>query len=120
MAGLSSNVMNMKFMQKAHNKTEEQKKETQIKKVKDSSEWILPNRSIVQQKIKPLVLVQTVGYGSIANIMVKKNIKDEEEEKMAKTHDESPKPPLKVCTELKRNNSALLTIRIQRKKPRSF
>lgn len=96
MAGLSSNVMNMKFMQKAQKKAEDLKKDNQVKKVKDTSEWVLPNRSIVQQKIKPAVLVQTVGYGSIANLMTKKN--DEEETKSEKSDKEETEASLKVRT----------------------
>lgn len=96
MAGLSSNVLNMKFMQKANQKAEDQKKEKQIKKVKDTSEWVLPNRSIVQQRMKPAVLVQTVGYGSIANIL-KKNNEEEKVNDEEKDEKEPPKASLIVC-----------------------
>lgn len=68
MAGLSSNVLNMKFMQKAQAKKDKQAEEEVIKKVKDSSEWVLPNKTSVERNLKPAMKVQTVGYGSIASL----------------------------------------------------
>lgn len=68
MAGLSNNVLNMKFMQRALEKNKKVEKEKEIKKIRDSSEWVLPNRSSVQKHLKTAVNVQTVGYGSIASL----------------------------------------------------
>lgn len=68
MAGLSSNVMNMKFMQRAQENKKKVEKEAEQKKVKDSSEWVLPNKLTLQKKLKSAVEVQTVGYGSIASM----------------------------------------------------
>lgn len=79
MAGLSSNVMNMKFMQKAQQRDQKKAEEVEAKKVKDSSEWVLPNRAAVQRNIKSAVKVQTIGYGSIASITTSKD--DEKIEK---------------------------------------
>lgn len=93
MAGLSSNVMNMKFMQRAQTKKNEKKNEDAIRKVKDSSEWVLPNKTSLQAKTKPAVQVQTVGYGSIATLMTKKEeIKEDD-----KSNDESSNELIKVC-----------------------
>lgn len=79
MAGLSSNVMNMKFMQKAHQKDQKKAEEVEAKKVKDSSEWVLPNRAAVQRNVKNAVKVQTVGYGSIASMTSQENDEENEE-----------------------------------------
>lgn len=105
MAGLSSNVMNMKFMQKAQKSAESQNKENEVKKVKDNSEWALSDRSTIHQKIKPTILVLTVGYGSIADIMIKKNNTQENEEITKKSEETRPKPPLKVRTDMKEYTS---------------
>lgn len=87
MAGLSSNVMNMKFMQRAQEKTQKTEKEAEAKKVKDSSEWVLPNRESLQKKLKSAVKVQTVGYGSIASMTSPDDESDDKE----------PTPEPKVC-----------------------
>lgn len=93
MAGLSSNVMNMKFMQRAQTKKNEKKNEDAIRKVKDSSEWVLPNKTSLQAKTKPAVQVQTVGYGSIATLMTKKEeIKEDD-----KSNNEASNELIKVC-----------------------
>lgn len=67
--------MNMKFMQKSL-KRQEIKEE--IRKIKDDSEWALPNHALIRQSLKPTLLVKSVGYGSIA--MAK--LEDEKQEKM--------------------------------------
>ncbi|SGZ46325.1 CIC11C00000001327 [Sungouiella intermedia] len=91
MAGLSSNVMNMKFMQKAQERDQKRAQEVEIKKVKDSSEWVLPNRAAVQRNVKSAIKVQSVGYGSIASMTAPQD--DSETEK-----EELPKPEVsKVC-----------------------
>lgn len=72
---LSKNVMNMKFMQTSL-KRQEVKEET--RKIKDDSEWTLPNHALIRQSLKPTVLVKSVGYGSIA--MAKQE--DDKQEKM--------------------------------------
>lgn len=94
MAGLSSNVMNMKFMQKAQQRDKKKEEEVQAKKVKDSSEWVLPNRAAVQKNVKSAVKVQTIGYGSIASMTTNKD-----DEKIEKDDDnELPKSESsKVC-----------------------
>ncbi|EEQ39527.1 predicted protein [Clavispora lusitaniae ATCC 42720] len=71
MAGLSSNVMNMKFMQRAQTKKNEKKNEDAIRKVKDSSEWVLPNKPLYKRKRNLPSKFQTVGYGCIATLMTK-------------------------------------------------
>ncbi|OBA21712.1 hypothetical protein METBIDRAFT_32181 [Metschnikowia bicuspidata var. bicuspidata NRRL YB-4993] len=70
--GLSSNVMNMKFMQKAQNSKKNDLHELETKKIRDLSEWLLPSGT-VKPKIKPAVTVRTVGYGSIASLTAKEN-----------------------------------------------
>lgn len=61
MSGLSSRVMNMKFMQKdGSEKTEEV-----TKKVIDSSEWKLPNATAIISRAKVGNTIETVGYSSI-------------------------------------------------------
>lgn len=91
MAGLSSNVMNMKFMQRAHEKSQKKETEAEIKKVKDSSEWVLPNRALIQRNLKNAVKVETVGYGSIASMTSQDNEEEPEEDIT------TPEPELKVC-----------------------
>lgn len=91
MAGLSSNVMNMKFMQRAQEKNLKKEKDAEIKKVKDSSEWVLPNRAAVQRNLKSTVKVQTVGYGSIASMASQDSDEEPEEETTP------PKSEVKVC-----------------------
>lgn len=76
MAGLSSNVMNMKFMQRAKDKSNEKKKEEDTKKARDASQWVLPGKHRLETKLQPAVTVTTVGYGSIAALTA-----DDEEEK---------------------------------------
>ncbi|QFZ28413.1 putative ATP-dependent permease [Clavispora lusitaniae] len=95
MAGLSSNVMNMKFMQRAQTKKNEKKNEDAIRKVKDSSEWVLPNKTSLQAKTKPAVQVQTVGYGSIATLMTKKEEIKEDGKSNDEVSNESIKDPKK-------------------------
>ncbi|KAF3991878.1 hypothetical protein FT663_01990 [Candidozyma haemuli var. vulneris] len=89
MAGLSQNVLNMKFMKGADNKGTEPAQPATYKKVKDSSEWFLPNRGQVQQKMKSAVKVNTVGYGSIASIAAEQE--PEVEEKPSKKEPEPKK-----------------------------
>lgn len=73
MAGLSSNVMNMKFMQRALDKRKEKQKEDELKKVKDASEWLLPQKSSLQMNLKTAPKVKAVGYGSIAALTSSNN-----------------------------------------------
>lgn len=65
----------MKFMQKSLNR---QEKKDEIRKIKDESEWALPDYVLIRQSLKPTVLIKSVGYGSIA--MAKQD--DEKQEKM--------------------------------------
>ncbi|KAM9904285.1 hypothetical protein OXX79_002848 [Metschnikowia pulcherrima] len=81
--GLSSNVMNMKFMQKASDKTKPEE-QPEGKKVKDVSEWSLPSGSI-KPKIKPTVTINSVGYGSIASLTAQDEESDSEETSKPKT-----------------------------------
>lgn len=73
---LSKNVMNMKFMQKSLNRTEPKEK---VSKVKDTSEWSLPNTSNFRNLLKPTILVKSVGYGSIAQMESAEQEQSEEE-----------------------------------------
>ncbi|PVH14133.1 uncharacterized protein CXQ87_002258 [Candidozyma duobushaemuli] len=84
MAGLSQNVLNMKFMKGGDNKTPPSSQPTTYKRVKDPSEWFLPNRGQVQQKIKPAMKVSTVGYGSIASFTAEDSEPEKEEAQDAK------------------------------------
>lgn len=120
MAGLSSNVMNMKFMQKAQQRDQKRDEEAKAKKVKDSSEWVLPNRAAVQRNVKNAVKVQTVGYGSIASMTSHDD--DENEKKDDDEHPaaESSSSGSKVCITSFSVFSPLLTSRIRKKKPASF
>ncbi|QBM89185.1 M-phase phosphoprotein 6 [Metschnikowia aff. pulcherrima] len=81
--GLSSNVMNMKFMQKALDKTKSEV-QPEGKKVKDVSEWLIPSGSI-KPKIKPTVTINSVGYGSIASLTAQDEESDSEETSKPKT-----------------------------------
>lgn len=90
--GLSSNVMNMKFMQKALDKTKFEE-QPEGKKVKDVSEWLLPSGSI-KPKIKPTVTINSVGYGSIASLTAQDEESDSEETSKPKT---TPLPEQSVC-----------------------
>lgn len=90
MAGLSSNVMNMKFMQNAKDKKKGEEQQPEVKKVKDVSEWLLPNGSI-KHKLKPAVTIRTVGYGSIASLTAN--------EKESESGEENPQPKLNTETE---------------------
>lgn len=72
MSGLSSRVMNMKFMKSAddnnnivsHQKNHPQQQEVNQKKVKDLSEWAVKDSKQILAKNKTNN-VQSVGYGSI-------------------------------------------------------
>ncbi|OVF11053.1 hypothetical protein A9F13_01g05060 [Clavispora lusitaniae] len=85
----------MKFMQRAQTKKNEKKNEDAIRKVKDSSEWVLPNKTSLQAKTKPAVQVQTVGYGSIATLMTKKEEIKEDDKSNDESSNESIKDPKK-------------------------
>lgn len=61
--GLSSNVMNMKFMKNAAEAPET----PATLKLRDASEWALPNRDKYTRIKKPTV--EVVGYGSIASLL---------------------------------------------------
>ena len=63
MSGLSSRVMTMKFMQKADSVKEQE----ETNKVKDTSEWVLPNAALLVKKAnkKKNNISESVGYGSI-------------------------------------------------------
>lgn len=76
--GLSSNVMNMKFMQKAQDRSKAEEEQAETKKVKDLSEWLLPS-SAIRPKSKPSVTIRTVGYGSIASLTAKDNDEEQHE-----------------------------------------
>lgn len=65
MGNLSNRVMNMKFMRKADTENEAIEQEEEQKKIKDMSEWVLPNSSKIIAKNKPSNIVQSVGYVSI-------------------------------------------------------
>lgn len=64
MSGLSNRVMNMKFMQKADAMVETKKTEEKEKKIKDLSEWVLPNSSQLLKNRKDNT-VKNIGYTSI-------------------------------------------------------
>lgn len=87
MAGLSQNVLNMKFMKGGDNTTPPSSQPITYKRVKDPSEWFLPNRGQVQQKIKPAIKVSTVGYGSIASFTAEDSEGEKEE-----AQEEKPAP----------------------------
>lgn len=91
--GLSSNVMNMKFMQKAQDKSKTDDRQPEGKKVKDASEWLLPSGAL-KQKLKPAVTIKTVGYGSIASLTAKDDDSDSDEKPKPKT---LPLPEKPVC-----------------------
>lgn len=87
MAGLSQNVLNMKFMKGSDAKASPANQANTYKKVKDPSEWFLPNRGQVQQRIKTAVKVNSVGYGSIASMTA-----EDLESKKDDTLEEQPVP----------------------------
>lgn len=93
MAGLSSNVMNMKFMQKAENRNPAKTEEAPVRKVRDSSEWALPNKQELKQKIHPQVKVSTMGYGSIASLKSQQTLESsDEEDPESKPESKEPQP----------------------------
>lgn len=56
----------MKFMQKADIADENKQEEEKKLKIKDLSEWVLPNSSqILKRALQKSSVVQSVGYGSI-------------------------------------------------------
>lgn len=55
----------MKFMQKSDEKPQEKDSVGGQKKVKDTSEWVLPNSNNLKAKAKPISNVQSIGYASI-------------------------------------------------------
>ncbi|KAK6197916.1 uncharacterized protein RJT21DRAFT_53369 [Scheffersomyces amazonensis] len=69
MSSLSNRVMNMKFMQKTEgSERKEGVEEGEVKKVKDSSEWVNPNTAELIRKFKTRhgnSNVHSIGYGSI-------------------------------------------------------
>ncbi|KAK6453872.1 uncharacterized protein RJT20DRAFT_137353 [Scheffersomyces xylosifermentans] len=72
MSGLSNRVMTMKFMLKGDSKDSKQSKDanssaksSEGKKVKDSSEWVMPNSAKLIQKARVSPVVQSVGYSSV-------------------------------------------------------
>ncbi|GBL49434.1 hypothetical protein ACI3LY_000032 [Candidozyma auris] len=83
MGGLSQNVLNMKFMRGSDNKELEKNEPTTYKKVKDTSEWYLPNRGQVQQRLKSAVKVKSVGYGSIASMTAEPKEEEDKKEEQA-------------------------------------
>ncbi|VEU22108.1 DEKNAAC103116 [Brettanomyces naardenensis] len=67
--GLSSRVLEMKFMQVAGEREGREKKEEQKKKLRDLSEWKLPNADSVVDRIRHRKQkIETVGYSSIGSI----------------------------------------------------
>lgn len=103
MSGLSSRVMTMKFMQKADSVKEQE----ETNKVKDTSEWVLPNAALLVKKAnkKKNNISESVGYGSInsfgAIVALEESDDDEEVSKpqisVRKTYGkkEEPLKPLK-------------------------
>lgn len=56
----------MKFMQKADIADENKQEEEKKLKIKDLSEWVLPNSSqIIKRALQKSKVVQSIGYGSI-------------------------------------------------------
>lgn len=65
MGNLSDRVMNMKFMRKTDVDNESVNKDDQQKKIKDTSEWVLPNSSNIRARNQLPNVVQSIGYASI-------------------------------------------------------
>ncbi|ANZ77380.1 BA75_04995T0 [Komagataella pastoris] len=75
--GLSSRVLNMKFMKNSDdNKAEEFK----AAKVTDSSEWALPNASKMKKKLRR-VPIESVGYSDAAGFSSRRRVFGETDEK---------------------------------------
>lgn len=99
--GLSNNVMNMKFMQKAQDRKKDDVPKPEGKKVKDTSEWSLPAGAF--KHVKPAVAVRTVGYGSIASLTAEDKESDEEGSSVPETQPvpasvPAAKPEINVCS----------------------
>lgn len=75
MSNLSDRVMNMKFMRKTDGDKEDNNKEEQQKKIKDMSEWVLPNYTKLIAKSEASNVIQSIGYASINSFSM-----DEKEE----------------------------------------
>lgn len=65
MSGLSSRVMNMKFMMKADERKRKEEEESNDRKVADDSEWALNDHDKIINKMEPKNVIKNVGYGSI-------------------------------------------------------
>lgn len=65
MSGLSSRVMNMKFMMKADERKKKEEEESNDRKVADDSEWALNDHDKIINKVEPKNVIKNVGYGSI-------------------------------------------------------
>lgn len=76
MSSLSDRVMNMKFMRKTDGDKEDNNKAEQQKKIKDMSEWVLPNSTKIIAKNQSSNVIQSIGYASINSFSMDE--KDEE------------------------------------------
>ncbi|ODQ64641.1 hypothetical protein NADFUDRAFT_66723 [Nadsonia fulvescens var. elongata DSM 6958] len=70
--GLSSAVMNMKFMRTAENKAKNHEEELERKQVDDASRWAWGQPSDTTKKIKSQPKLAQVGYTDIQNIVSSK------------------------------------------------
>lgn len=69
MSGLSSRVMTMKFMQKADMDNEAKLEEENKMKIKDLSEWVLPDSKMIQHRARANAKqIHSIGYASIAEL----------------------------------------------------
>lgn len=82
MGGLSDRVMNMKFMKKTDVNKESDIKEDQLKKIKDTSEWVLPNASKLRSRNQGSNVVESIGYASINSFAGMESLAEEVEDQV--------------------------------------
>lgn len=82
MGGLSDRVMNMKFMKKTEVNKESDIKEDQLKKIKDTSEWVLPNASKLRSRNQGSNVVESIGYASINSFAAMESLAEEVEDQV--------------------------------------
>lgn len=88
MSGLSSRVMNMKFMQKQdQSKTAKADTTTTQKKITDSSEWAIPHLAKLLKLAERKPKIEIVGYGGIMSAPTRRSWGTQNEEKKPEEDD---------------------------------
>lgn len=98
MSGLSSRVMNMKFMNSSDKSSKQKGQQDQLKKVKDGSEWILPNASKIKSRANGNYInsLDSIGYSGINSFEDRQDFGDEENDNDDNDEDEIIPTPANV------------------------